>query len=94
MVDYNKKIKELEKSGIEVDLTLIGRKAQAFFSRLNLNIISSVDGLGEKPTVDQLIGSVKVMLDAYNGEGDAKQIDELWLFANDFVFVIGVPCRM
>ena len=83
-----KKIKELEKSGIEVYLTLIGRKAQAFFSRLNLNIISSVDGLGEKPTVDQLIGSVKVMLDAYNGEGDAKQIDELWLFANDFVSTI------
>ena len=79
-----KKIKEFEQRNIKVDLTLIGRKAQAYFARLNLNIISSVDNLGEKPTVDQLIGSVKVVLDLY----DNSEIDQVWLFSNEFVSTI------
>ena len=75
-----KKLQEFKKAGVAVDVTLIGRKAQAYFARLDTNIVSSVDALGEKPSVDQLVGSVKVMLDAY----DSSNIDELWLFSNDF----------
>jgi F-type H+-transporting ATPase subunit gamma len=83
------KAKEFEKQNIKVDLTLIGRKAEAYFSRLDLDILSSVDNLGEKPTVDQLIGSVKVVLDAY----DEQKIDQLWLFSNEFISTIKQePC--
>lgn len=83
------KAKEFEKQNIKVDLTLIGRKAEAYFSRLDLDILSSVDNLGEKPTVDQLIGSVKVVLDTY----DEGKIDELWLFSNEFQSTIKQePC--
>ncbi|STX52911.1 H+-transporting ATP synthase chain gamma [Legionella busanensis] len=65
----------------EVDLCVIGRKGQAFFKRVGGNIIASADHLGDKPGVKDLIGIVKVMLDAfYDG-----QIDALHIVYNEFI---------
>ncbi|STX30227.1 F-type H -transporting ATPase gamma chain [Legionella beliardensis] len=65
----------------EIDLGVIGRKGKAFFKRVGGNIIASVDHLGDKPGVKDLIGVVKVMLDAfYNG-----QIDALHIVYNEFI---------
>ncbi|WP_131781945.1 F0F1 ATP synthase subunit gamma [Legionella gresilensis] len=65
----------------EVDLCVIGRKGQAFFKRVGGNIIASADHLGDKPSVKDLIGIVKVMLDAfYDG-----QIDALHIVYNEFI---------
>ena len=67
--------------GKEIDLCIIGRKGQAFFKRVGGRVVASVDHLGDTPTVKDLIGAVKVMLDAfYQGE-----IDALYVASNEFI---------
>ncbi len=66
---------------VEIDLCLIGAKASAFFNSYGGNVVASVRDLGEEPSIADLIGSVKVMLDAY-AEG---KIDKLYLVGNEFV---------
>jgi F-type H+-transporting ATPase subunit gamma len=67
--------------GVEVDFALIGAKAAAFFKSVGGNVVAKVRDLGEAPEIADLIGSVKVMLDAYS-EG---KIDRLFLVGNEFV---------
>jgi F-type H+-transporting ATPase subunit gamma len=74
-------IREQQKQGVEVDIVAIGQKATAFFRRLKVNMVGSVTHLGEKPRVEQLIGVIKVMLDAY---ADGR-VDRVHLAYNDFV---------
>lgn len=76
-----KSMKEWHDQGVEVDLCLIGTKAAAFFNSYGGNVVASVRDLGETPSINDLIGSVKVMLDAYSEE----TIDRLFLVGNDFV---------
>jgi len=66
---------------IEIDLSLIGAKAAAFFGSYGGNVAAAVRDLGEDPSLSDLIGGVKTMLDAYeNGT-----IDRLFLVGNEFV---------
>lgn len=74
-------MKEHSDAGHEVDLCLIGGKAQAFFASVGGNVVATVRDIGEEPTVEQLIGAVKHMLDAYV-DGN---IDKLYLVSNEFV---------
>ena len=74
-------IREWQGKGAAVSLCLIGSKGTAFFRRLSLPILASVSGMGDKPHVNDLIGTVKVMLDAYR-EG---KIDKLYLVHAEFV---------
>ncbi|MBA3563704.1 MAG: F0F1 ATP synthase subunit gamma [Gammaproteobacteria bacterium] len=67
--------------GVEVELCLIGAKGVNFFRRLNVPIIAQVTHLGDRPHVADLIGTVKVMLDAYI-EG---RLDRVFLMHNRFV---------
>jgi F-type H+-transporting ATPase subunit gamma len=69
------------KEGIEVDLALVGAKAVQFFRRLGGNVVGTATHLGDKPQVNDLIGSIKLMLDSYS---DGK-IDRLFLVHNTFV---------
>jgi len=74
-------LREWQAKGASVSLCLIGSKGTAFFRRLGLPILANVSGLGDRPHVKDLIGTVKVMLDAYrNGE-----IDRLFLVNAQFV---------
>ncbi|MBM38554.1 MAG: F0F1 ATP synthase subunit gamma [Woeseia sp.] len=66
---------------VEVDLALVGAKAIAFFRRIGGNVLGTATNLGDKPSVNELIGSIKLMLDAYS---DGK-IDRLYLIHNEFV---------
>jgi F-type H+-transporting ATPase subunit gamma len=66
---------------VEVDLALVGAKAVAFFRRLGGNVVGTATHLGDKPQVNDLIGSIKIMLDAYS-EG---KIDRLFVVHNEFV---------
>jgi len=68
-------------AGVDVDLALIGSKAAAFFNGLGANIIAQTSGLGDQPTVNDLIGSVKIMLDAY----DQGKLDRLYIVNNKFI---------
>jgi len=72
---------EYQKNGVEVDFGVVGSKATAFFNSLGSNITSQVSGLGDNPSVTDLIGSVKVMLTAY----DNGEIDKLYVVYNKFV---------
>ena len=74
-------MRQWEADGMELDLTLIGNKSAAFFKRLGKNIASSATHLGDAPSIVELIGTIKVMLDAYE---DGK-IDRLYLAHNQFV---------
>ena len=67
--------------GVEIDLTLIGNKAAAFFRALGGNVVAAINDIGEQPSVETLIGGVKVMLDAF----DAGDIDRLDIISNEFV---------
>ena len=73
--------KEWSEKGAEVDLCLVGNKSQSFFKSVGGNAVASVSGLGDKPSVEDLIGSVKVMLNAF----DEGKIDRLFLVYNEFV---------
>ena len=66
---------------VEVDVTVIGRKALAFFRRFSPTIVSEVTQLGDAPQFADLIGAIKVMLDAYS-EG---RIERLFVVHNRFV---------
>jgi len=74
-------MREWEDKNIEIDVCAIGRKGIGFFTGLGGNVISEVSQIGDKPGLSDLIGPVKVMLDAYN---DGK-IDRLFLVYNRFV---------
>jgi F-type H+-transporting ATPase subunit gamma len=74
-------IREWEEKGAGVSLCLMGTKGITFFKRLHLPILASVSGMADQPHVSDLIGTVKVMLDAYR-EG---KIDMLYLVHAEFV---------
>jgi len=74
-------MKQWVDQGAEVSLCTIGTKAQSFFRGLSMKIDGSVNQLGDTPSIDQLVGAVKVMLDAYA----AGEIDRLYVSFNTFV---------
>jgi F-type H+-transporting ATPase subunit gamma len=74
-------IRQWQDKGVEVDVVTIGQKATVFFRRLKLHMRASVTHLGDQPQVEQLVGVIKVMLDAYN----AGEVDKVFLVYNDFV---------
>ena len=74
-------MREWRDQGAEIDVCTIGAKAEAFFKRVKANIVGQVSHLGDAPRIGDLIGTVKVMLDAYN-EG---RIDRLILVYSKFI---------
>ncbi len=75
------RIKQHQDDGQEVELVLVGRKAAQFFKRINIKITAATQDLGEQPQLEDLIGSIKIMLDGYR-EGD---LDELHVCYNQFI---------
>ena len=51
--------------GVKVDMALVGAKAVQFFRRLGGNVVATATHIGDTPSVNELIGSIKIMLDAY-----------------------------
>ena len=72
-------IAEWKKQGVEVDICVFGAKAAASFRRYG--IVAQKTHMGDAPKVAEMIGTIKVMLDAYE-EG---RIDRLFLVENEFV---------
>ena len=66
---------------VEVDLVLVGAKAVQFFRRIGGNVVGTTTHLGDRPSVNDLIGGITIMLHAYS---DGK-IDRLYLVHNEFV---------
>lgn len=74
-------MKEWREKGAEIALCLIGSKAENFFRRAGGDIWANASRLGDTPSVTDLVGSVKVMLDAYT----EQKLDALFLIHNEFV---------
>jgi F-type H+-transporting ATPase subunit gamma len=74
-------MREWQQKGAQVSLCLIGSKASSFFRRLPNPILANTQGLGDRPHIKDLIGTVKVMLDVYK----AGKIDRLYLVNPRFV---------
>lgn len=68
-------------AGSDIKLCVLGRKGQAFFKRVGGHIMASVEHIGDMPSVQDLVGSVKVMLDAYT----RGEVDALYIVSNEFV---------
>lgn len=76
-----KAIKQEMDKNIQIDLCLIGSKSMQFFKRMGGNVLATKRDLGDSPSVTDLIGVVKVMLDAYLD----RKIDALYICTNQFV---------
>ena len=78
--------------GIDADLCVIGKRGGSFFKRIGEDffskekkftgkLVAQKDSIGDSPSLEELIGPVKVMLDAYND----GTIDQLFVIYNRFV---------
>ena len=76
-----RKMQVEEGDGVETDLALIGNKAAAFFRSVGGNVVAAINEVGETPKIEDLLGGVKVMLDAY----EQGTIDRLDIISNTFV---------
>jgi F-type H+-transporting ATPase subunit gamma len=74
-------MREWQGKGAQVSLCIVGTKGMNFFRRLSVPILANVSNLGDRPHIKDLIGTVKVVLDAYR-EG---KLDRLFLVNAQFV---------
>ena len=70
-----------QNAGGQLSFSIIGAKALAFFKRFGANIVSETSHIGDAPSLMDLIGAVKVMLDAY----EQVELDRLFFVHNEFV---------
>jgi F-type H+-transporting ATPase subunit gamma len=75
-----KDIKTWVDQGIEVDLCLIGNKGAQFFRSYGGNVVAASNHVSENPSMVDLIGSIKVMLEAF----DTGKVDKIILANNVF----------
>ena len=54
--------------GEEIDVCTIGNKGLGFMQRLGAHVVSQAVQLGDRPQMDRLIGTIKVMLDGYTND--------------------------
>ena len=81
---FKKTVNELNEwsnMGVGIDICAIGKKGIGFFASIGSNVVSQQSGLGDVPAAHELIGTIKIMLDAYK-EG---RLDRLFLVYNTFV---------
>jgi F-type H+-transporting ATPase subunit gamma len=76
-----RQIKSDQQDGKDIAFCTIGNKALGFFSRFGGNLMSQATHMGDAPHIEDLIGTVKVMLDAY----EAGELDSIYIAYNEFV---------
>ena len=76
-----KDAKKWQEQDVQVDFAALGAKSVSFFNRFGGSVLAAESGLGDAPTINEIIGLVRIMLDAFN---DGK-IDRLYLVFNKFI---------
>lgn len=76
-----RQIRGWQEQGVEVALGVIGQKGVSFFGSLGHEILSQAVRLGDQPHLMDIVGTIKVMLDAF----EAEEIDEVHVLHNEFV---------
>lgn len=74
-------MKSWEADGKAISVSAIGNKGFSFMNRVGANVKSHITGLGDVPHLETLIGTIKVMLDAY----EAGEIDQLNISYTKFI---------
>ncbi len=74
-------MRKWQEKGVEADLCLIGAKGIAYFRRLKVNVVAATSNLGEMPKLQDLVGAIVAMTDAYRH----GKIDRLFLVHSVFV---------
>ncbi len=70
-----------DKEGKETELCVVGNKGVGFFSRIGGRVVGQASQLGDAPKLEDLVGTIKIMLDAF----DEGRIDRVYLVFNQFV---------
>lgn len=76
-----KDMNEWRKKGCEIEICTIGTKGEVFFRRFGGNVIGHVRQLGDAPSINDIIGIVKVMLDRF----ESGDLDRIYVASNEFV---------
>ncbi len=74
-------IRALQEEGKRVKFVIVGNKALGFFRRFGGEVMAQITHIGDAPHLEDLIGTVKTMLDAYT----AGEVDEIRVAYNVFV---------
>lgn len=74
-------LKKFSEQDVEFDLCLIGNKGAQFFRSYGGSVIAASSHVSETPQINDLIGSIKVMLDAF----EQGRVDKIFLANNVFV---------
>lgn len=74
-------MKEWHDKGVEADICAVGNKAMDFFRNYGGNVVAVLKDVGDDHSAADLIGTVKVMLDAFANE----KVDKVYLVSNEFV---------
>jgi F-type H+-transporting ATPase subunit gamma len=74
-------MKAWESEGKGIKVSAIGNKGLGFMNRVGADVKSNITGLGDIPHLEKLIGTIKVMLDAYT----SGEIDQLYICYTKFV---------
>ncbi len=75
-----KEIAKWSRQKVDVRLCVFGKKGAGFFRRL-FTLAATARHLGDRPAMEDMIGAIQVMLDAFNG----NEIDRLFIVENRFV---------
>ena len=74
-------MKTWETDGKAITVSAIGNKGFSFMNRVGANVKSHITGLGDVPHLEVLIGTIKVMLDAF----ETGEIDQLYISYTKFI---------
>lgn len=74
-------LRDLQNNGVAIDTVAIGNKGFGFLNRIGAKVVAHVTGLGDKPHLEKLIGSVKILLDAYA----AGEINAVYISYTKFI---------
>jgi len=66
---------------VDVCLVALGRKAMAYFKNVKVEMMAAASGFGESPQIEDLIGSIKTMLEEYKD----RNVDRVYLVYNEFI---------
>ncbi|MDZ4728965.1 MAG: F0F1 ATP synthase subunit gamma [Xanthomonadales bacterium] len=76
-----KNMSEWKGKGAEISVVTLGKKASSYFRNIRVEIKAHASNLGEKPQINDLIGVMTTMLNAYRD----KEVDRVYIVYNDFI---------
>ena len=78
---FMKHILKLKDKNIGIKTVIVGKKGQVFANRIGLKVVGTVNDIGDKPKVSDLLGIIKIMIDLYI----SKEIDSVYILYNKFI---------